>query len=193
MEDSNQVIDKIQVESAPTPPPSPGSIRRVTAEPPPARISIKSGPGDYYCSLINHVFKLSWTSESPSNRLLLIGEAKAPHKLTRNLVTSALGMNTYTIETRKLIQLTPRTNFQTFCARRCLYTIKCLQLVYITYPTIACCGSDKIYSTLVPKELQHGYITAAESYKLVHMYPGEPTAMYYLVLLEISITPSHDI
>lgn len=189
MEDSIQVADEIQVESTPTPDPSPGSVREVTAAPPQAKISIKSGPGDYYCSLVNHAPSL--TPESPSSRLLLIGEAKAPHKLTRDLIASALGTNSYTIDTRQFIQRpeqdpgsSPPEDVFTRPNASDGYT-------YHNQRWLSAVATQ-IYSTLVQKELRYGYITTGESYILVRIRPGEPTAMDYFLLPPISASPLHD-
>lgn len=83
------------------------------AEHDPPSTKVKSGPGDYYCSFVPTSSSTSVFISQSSSHLLIIGEAKAPHKLTRDLIPSALGDNNLTIDTRQFIQSTERNQLHT--------------------------------------------------------------------------------
>lgn len=170
--------------SGPTSDPSPASSRVMPAAPP-ATMNIKSEPGDYYCSF------LPTPSTSTAARLLMVGEAKAPHKLTRRLIQSALGSNVI-IHTRQFIQQAGPAHADArlpdhLFARSVPTTDG--GPIYHNQRWLAAVATQ-IYSTLFFKQLRYGYITTGESYILVRIRPGQPTAMDYLVLPALREPPA---
>ncbi|KUI70858.1 hypothetical protein VM1G_06472 [Cytospora mali] len=153
-----------------------------------ARINVKSGPGNYYCS-----FVFSTSSSKQQSRLLMIAEAKAPHNLTRRLIQSALGDDhSTTLDLRQFIHSTepeqpdlPRPPAQLSAGsdiRSSDYNDqKCLAAV-----------ATQIYTTLLDQKLRYGYITTGESYILVRIRPGQATTLEYLLLPVLSEQPSRD-
>lgn len=137
-------------------------------------IKVKSGPGDFYCSFVMDKNSKDTKSKAPRPHLLLVGEAKAPHKLTRDLIERAIGEKN-TIDLRQFIQSLPSsadvnaggsggsTNYD--ANQRWLAAV-----------------ATQIYSVLVRSELRYGYITTGESYILVRIRPGEATTLEYLLL-----------
>lgn len=173
---------EVEIEVAPNEPPPETSPGFPPAEP--DKITIKSGPGDYYCSFLPN-------ATLHSSRLLMIGEAKAPHKLTRSLIRSALGDNSITIDTRQFIQqqisqdpIEPRLPEHLFAR-----STPSGGPTYHNQRWLAAVATQ-IYSTLLFKQLRYGYVTTGESYILLQIRPGQPAAMDYLLLPAISDPPS---
>lgn len=139
-------------------------------------IRIKTGPGDYYCSFVPRGLR-----SALSTRLLMVGEAKAPHKLTRHMIQGALG-NEVTIKTKKFIE-----------------AVGSADALPLTSSFATASSSDdrdrdpndqrwlaavvtQLYSTLVGEKARYGYITTGQSYILVRIRPNQPTVVDYFFL-----------
>ncbi|CAN8096752.1 unnamed protein product [Discula destructiva] len=178
-DDPEATMDEIHVsENAP----DPGGSTHMRQE---KAINVKSGPGDFYCSLVSNRRVTTATSSStpPPRQLLLVGEAKAPHKLTRGLIQRALGGN-ITIDVRQFIQnaeprpsLSPPHSSGSVPARSANrysdYNVDQRWLAAV---------ATQIYSSLLNKKLRYGYITTSESYILVRIRPEQATVLEYLRL-----------
>lgn len=133
-------------------------------------IKLKSGPGDYYCSFVSNTTSRS----SRPKRLLLIGEAKAPHKLTRELIHSALGANTI-IDTTQFIQSIEQDYNDYNEGQKWLAAV-----------------ATQIYTTLLKNKQRYGYITTGESYILLRIPASSPTTIEYLSLPALSSQPARE-
>ncbi|ROW07245.1 hypothetical protein VMCG_03827 [Cytospora schulzeri] len=142
-------------------------------------IRMKSGPGDYYCSFVSSLPRS--VSSMPSSRLLIVGEAKAPHKLTRRLIESAVRGNNVTINIRQFIQHTENSSGGLRPPAGGL-TAEPGDRLYSQDQRWLAAVATQIYSTLVAKKLRYGYITTGESYILLRIRPGHATAVDYLFL-----------
>ncbi|KAF3763537.1 hypothetical protein M406DRAFT_74129 [Cryphonectria parasitica EP155] len=162
--------DEINViTDTPSPSLSQASIQPVVRINSENKINLKSGPGDYYCSFVS-------SSSPPSRRLLLIGEAKAPHKLTRTLIYSALGGNP-TIDTIQFMQSAERNQQNNFEEdQRWLAAV-----------------ATQIYSSLVNSKRRYGYITTGQSYVLLRISPSSPKIIEYLALPPSAPQPEHPV
>lgn len=151
----DEVQDEIQVSAN-----RPGPTR--TSDHRPEQINVKSGPGDYFCSF---VWKPS-TRLPALSRLLMVGEAKAPHKLTRASIQSVIGENDTTISTAQFLQHVgrdqtgPRYHNQMWLSA----------------------VAAQVYTQLIHYKKRYGYITTGESYIIVRIRPNNPTSLDYLFL-----------
>lgn len=143
-------------------------LRRLTRWQENNNLRFKSGPGDYYCSFVSN------DASNKQRRLLAIGEAKAPHKLTRELIHSALGANA-SIDTTQFIRSTDRDDHEYDEGQKWLAAVVM-----------------QIYSALLKNKQRYGYITTGESYVLVRIPPGSPAKIEYLSLPALRAAPGRD-
>ncbi|KAH8762026.1 hypothetical protein F5883DRAFT_122214 [Diaporthe sp. PMI_573] len=176
-EDLDNSQDEIQVSMSDAPALNEANDIGGRARTEPDTIKTKSGPGNYFCSFVSNTI-----SEDRFCRQLMVGEAKAPHKLTRELVESALGQSTITIDTRRLIQPhrshTPSRDAPVDIFSR---TSDSHANDSVDQRWLAAVATQ-LYSTLVKMELRYGYVTTGQSYILVRIHPGDPTTLDYLLL-----------
>lgn len=186
-EGSEGIIDEIQVSVNQPSPDHSGKRER--------EMNVKSGPGDFYCSFVsnrrtpitNSNLDTNLNSTPPFNHLLLVGEAKAPHKLTRRLIQRALGENNITIDTRQFIQPAeqdfPAHLHSPLPSSADGNTSGSAGLTdYDADQRWLAAVATQIYSSLLNKGLRYGYITTGESYILVRIRPGQATTLEYLLL-----------
>lgn len=149
-------------------------------------INVKSGPGDFYCSFVStrRTSNTNPNRNPPFSHLLLVGEAKAPHKLTRGLIQSALGENNITIDIRQFIERhsdshsrSPPPSSADINARGSGGSAD-----YDADQRWLAAVATQIYSSLLNKRLRYGYITTGASYILVRIRPGQATTLEYMLL-----------
>ncbi|KUI74193.1 hypothetical protein VM1G_10030 [Cytospora mali] len=169
---------------------------QVSSEGPPAlhvnrrssEIKNKSGPGDYYCSLVYCSLVTSTPPSLKPMRLLMVAEAKAPHKLTRELIEGALGNdNSTTMHLRQFIhsreddpQPSPPGRGSPSASN------------YTSDEKWMAAVATQLYTTLLQHEARYGYITTGESYILVRIRPGEATRLEYALLPLLTQQPPRE-
>ncbi|KAJ4413561.1 hypothetical protein N0V82_008457 [Gnomoniopsis sp. IMI 355080] len=186
---SDGIIDEIQVSADPLISPDHRAERPVPRE---RAINIRSGPGDYYCSFVSNkrlpttATTTTSTFDTPFHQLLLVGEAKAPHKLTRRLIQQALGDNNITIDIRQFIQSAPKTRTPSHSSStppaHILARDSGGSSEYDDNQRWLAAVATQIYASLLKKKLRYGYITTGESYILIHIRPEQATTVEYMVL-----------
>ncbi|KAG6354085.1 hypothetical protein INS49_005056 [Diaporthe citri] len=183
IERNSRVEDEIQVaQNMSSPDPSPREARDSKSNVEEVKIKVKAGPGDYYCSFVPKPPRRQTSS------LLIVGEAKAPHKLTRGLIQRALGEDV-TIDTRQFIQdvrqdgAEPRPPDDVFIRGNPDSGYNSLDQRWLA------AVATQIYSTLLSEGARYGYITTGESYILLRIRPNHPTTLDYLLLPRIRSPP----
>ncbi|KAH8754569.1 hypothetical protein F5883DRAFT_573084 [Diaporthe sp. PMI_573] len=164
-------------------------------------VRVKAGPADYYCSFVCSP-STSSVGNIPQRRLLMIAEAKAPHKLTRELINEALGNNT-TIDTTQFIEpaehqqpdlrFLPSTNTVARTPLNISHTSSDDENRNANAQRWLAAVSAQIYTVLIDKEIRYGYITTGESYILVRLRPGHATTMEYLLLPALRPQPTREV
>lgn len=155
--------------------------------------AVKTGPADYYCSFVWSPSTIPGRDEL-HHRLLMIAEAKAPHKLTRDLIEQGLGRNDNTIDTRHFIE--PADQDQPDSGPNARPSAAASSPPqgdnYVAQMWLAAV-SAQLYTALIERKRRYGYITTGQSYILLRIPPGRPTTMQYLLLPPLRPQPTRDV